>query len=139
MNTQATLRQNPGSHARSLWSWRSLPWLACAAVVAWSLHLLLQPAPVSSGADAQATGSVPAVVQWKDASHDWLLVVDQATHELVIYDAISGRPLRRLGGSAAPIDSIAGEGDWLIATSQQGPHLQVLSLPELRPVTLAAR
>lgn len=139
MNLQVTLRRTPGSHARSLWSWRSLPWLGAAAVAAWALHLLLQPAPLRSDVGDAPAATVPAVVEWKDASRDWLLVVDQSTHELVVYDAVSGRPLRRLGGNARPIDSIKGEGHWLIATSQQDPRPQVLSLPELQPATLAAR
>ena len=70
-----------------------------------------------------------------------MLVVDPATHELVVYDANDGRPLHRLGvaNGAGAIDSIVGEGNWLIATSRHDPRPQILSLPDLRPVALAAR
>jgi hypothetical protein len=142
MNTLITLRRNHRSHAPSLWSWRSLQWLALAVVVAWVLHMFMQPAQVDGGAsDTQATPAVSTVVHWKDADHDWLLVADQATHELVVYDANSGQPLRRVGvaNGAGPIDSIVGEGPWLITTSQGGQHLQVLSLPGLQPAMLATR
>jgi hypothetical protein len=142
MNMQMTLQRSSRSHARSLWSWRSLQWLSFAAVVAWLLHTFMQPAPMDVGAtDVQTAAPVSAVVHWKDAGHDWLLVVDQTTHELVIYDANSGQPLRRLGAAngAGPIDSIVGEGPWLITTNRQDQRLQVLSLPELKPVMLATR
>lgn len=115
------------------WSWRLVQWLALAVLAAWTLHLCWPS--TATGDAASITASRPSLVHWKDASHDWLLVVDQATHELVVYDANDGRPLRRMGA----IDSIVGEGDWLIATSPQHPRVRVLSLPDLQPAAVAAR
>jgi hypothetical protein len=133
MNTPMILRRSahPQIHAR--WSGGLLPWLAIAVLIAWVAHLSW---PYATGDDTADTAfTVSPVVRWKDAKHDWLLVVDPAAHELVVYDANDGRPLRRLGA----IDSIIGEGNWLIATSRHDPHLQILSLPDLRPAALATR
>ena len=68
-----------------------------------------------------------------------MLVVDQASGELVVYDANDGRPLRRLGAAngVGPIETITREGDWLVTTSERRPGHQILSLPGLQPVTLA--
>jgi hypothetical protein len=141
MNMQMALRRNPGAHAPPLRSWRLLQWLACAVVAAWTLHMF-SPSPDGADAlDAQTIAPVQPLVHWKDSGHDWLLVVDRGTRELVVYDANDGRPLRRMGvaSGAGPIDSIVGEGDWLIATSRQDPHLQIFSLPGLQPAPLAGR
>ena len=139
MNMQMALRRSARPHTWVRRSWRLVQWLALAALAAWMLHLYW-PSTATDDA-ASTTAPVSPLVHWKDAGHDWLLVVDQATHELVVYDANDGRPLRRVGtaSGAGAIDSIIGEGNWLIATSQQHPLVQVLSLPGLQPVTLAAR
>jgi hypothetical protein len=138
MNMQMALRRSAHPHTRVRRSWRLVQWLALAVLAAWMLHLYW---PSTATGDDTTTASAASLVHWKDADHDWLLVVDQATHELVVYDANDGRPLRRVGtaSGAGAIDSIIGEGNWLIATSQQHPLVQVLSLPGLQPVTLAAR
>lgn len=140
MDTPMALRRSAHPQAHAQWFWRLLPWLGFAAFAAWALHLSWPSAAIGE-VDTLTTASASPVVHWKDAEHDWLLVVDQATHELVVYDANDGRPLRRLGAAsgAGTIDSIVGEGNWLIATSQQHPRLQVLSLPGLQPATFAAR
>jgi hypothetical protein len=116
-----------------------MQWLALAVLAAWVMHLCWPSS--ADGDDVSTMASTPSLVHWKDAGHDWLLIVDQATHELVVYDANDGRPLHRVGAAsgAGAIDSIVGEGNWLIAMSQQHPRLQVLSLPGLQPATLAAR
>lgn len=138
MNMQIALRRSAHSRARAPWLWRVAQGLAFAVLAAWALHLCW---PASTLGDDRADAPTAAsLVHWKDARHDWLLVVDQATHELVVYDANDGRPLRRVGAAsgAQPVDSIVGEGNWLIATSQQHPRGQVLSLPGLQPVAFAA-
>jgi hypothetical protein len=138
MNMQMALRRSAHPHTWVRRSWRLVQWLALAVLAAWMLHLYW---PSTATGDEATTASAASLVHWKDADHDWLLVVDQATHELVVYDANDGRPLHRVGtaSGAGPIDSIIGEGNWLIATSQQHPLVQVLSLPGLQPATLAAR
>jgi hypothetical protein len=114
------------------WVWRFVPWLAFAVLFAWMLHLCWPS--IVTGEDT-STLSVQPVVHWKDAGHDWLLVVDPASHELVVYDAHDGRPLRRLQA----VDSITGAGNWVIATSGQHPRLRILSLPDLQPMALVTR
>jgi len=114
-------------------------WLALAVLAAWMLHLCWPS--TATGDEASATASTASMTHWKDADHDWLLVVDQATHELVVYDANDGRPLRRLGAASGvePIDAIVGVGNWVIVTSQQHSRPQVLILPGLQRATLATR
>lgn len=132
MNTQIALRHaHMISPARF---WRLVPWLGFALLAAGVLQLLWPPI---TGND-NATPVAP-LVHWSDAGHDWLLVVDQASGELVVYDANDGRPLHRLGAAngVAPIETITREGDWLVTTSERRPGLQILSLPGLQPVTLA--
>jgi hypothetical protein len=141
MNTPMSLRRcaHPRTHAP--WSWRFLPWLPLVALVAWAVHLHWPHAIVDSDSvEPVATVSASSLVHWKDAQHDWLLVVDPSSHELVVYDANDGRPLHRLGTArgAKAIDSIVGEGNLLIATSQRDPRLQIFRLPGLQPA-LASR
>jgi len=140
MNMPMSLRRYAHPQTRASWSWRFLPWLALAALVAWGLHLHRPQAIAGGPIDPSATASMSSLVHWKDAEHDWLLVVDPVSHELVVYDANDGRPLHRLGAGrgAKAIDSIVGTGNLLIATSQRDPRLQVFHLPDLRPA-LASR
>jgi hypothetical protein len=135
MNMQIALR-----HARAAKPsrfWRIAPWLGSEVLAAGVLQILWPPV---AGRDAVSTAiSIAPLVHWRDAGHDWLLVVDQASGELVVYDANDGRPLRRLGAAngVAPIRTITRQGDWLVTTGEGRPGLQILSLPGLQPVTLA--
>jgi hypothetical protein len=135
MNTPMTLRRSahPPAHARRFLRW--LPWLAFAALVAWAAHLYL----IHAVADGGTAVTAAPLVHWKDAKHDWLLVVDPSTHELVVYDANDGRPLRRLGAAqgAEAMDSITGAGNRIIATNRFGSRPQIFSLPDLQPMALA--
>lgn len=81
------------------------------------------------------------VVHWQDASHDWLLVADTESDEVVVYDATNGRPLRRLGSrdGLADVDGLVQQGTWLFVMGREQPNVQVLSLPQLQPQTLASR
>ena len=141
MNTPMTLRRRAHlpsrtqAHARRSLRW--LPWLAWAALGAWAEHLYFTRAV--AGGDMAVTAS--PLVHWRDAKHDWLLVVDPSTRELMVYDANDGRPLRRLGAAQGvqAIDSITGEGNRLIAASRSGSPPQVFSLPDLQPMALANR
>lgn len=80
------------------------------------------------------------VVHWQDSQHDWLLVADRATHQLVVYDASTGEPLQRLGNDSGlgEVDSIAQLGDLLLVQDAQGQST-LLGMPGLQPRTLAAR
>jgi len=139
MNTPLTLRRSAHSRIHARRAWRLLPWLAFAALVAWVAHLSWPYAAAGEGVDNAITAS--PLVRWQDAEHDWLLVVDRATRELVVYDARDGRPLRRLGAAsgAGAIDSITGAGNSIIATNRHDHRMKILNLPDLRPASLATR
>lgn len=89
---------------------------------------------------APADDPVSPLVHWRDAAHDWLLVVDPATRELVIYDANDGRPLKRLGAADGlpEIQSIMQQGPWLFVMGARHPKLRLLKLPELKALALNA-
>lgn len=90
---------------------------------------------------AAESPSIQPLVHWQDADHDWLLVVDPTTRELVVYDATDGRPLERLGADDGlpDVQSIAPQGSWLLVTGRQPPELRLLKLPELRAVAVGDR
>jgi hypothetical protein len=139
MNTPMSLRCAHAPTPAS-WSRRFLPWLALAALAGWVVHLHRPDAIASDTVDPAATLSVSSVVHWKEAEHDWLLVVDPSSRELVVYDANDGRPLHRLGAAhgAKAIDAIVGEGNLLIATGRRDPRPRIFRLPDLQPA-LASR
>lgn len=89
---------------------------------------------------SRGVARVNTLVHWQDRQRDWLLVADRASHELVVYDARSGAPLRRLGAEdgLGEVDSIARAGDRLLVHGTEGPA-KVLTLPNLRATSLAAR
>jgi hypothetical protein len=137
MNMQIALRHR--SHAA--WSpghlLHSLRWPGIALLAAvLSLGLLWSWSPVSGG--ATETASTGQLVHWQDASHDWLLVVDPATRELVVYDAIDGRPLERLGADDGlpEVQSIVQQGPWLFVLGRQHPKVRLLKLPQLQAVAV---
>jgi hypothetical protein len=137
MNTQIALRH------RSLAAWspgripRSLPVIVLLAL--FSACLLWWCWAAADRAAEQP--SVQQLVHWQDADHDWLLVVDPATRELVVYDATDGRPLERLGADDGlpDVQSIAQQGPWLFVTGRQHPKLRLLKLPELQAVAASDR
>jgi hypothetical protein len=136
MDPQITLRQwpaaacSPSRFVRSMTGAALLLALA-AAVLGWCW-------PVADR--AAATRSTPSLVHWQDAAHDWLLVVDPATRELVVYDAVDGRPLQRLGADDGlpEVQSIARHGSWLQVTGKQHPPVR-LKLPQLQAVAARGR
>lgn len=83
---------------------------------------------------------VNSLVHWQDGRHDWLLVADRGTHELVVYDATTGAPLQRLGrdDGLGSVDAIAALGDRLLVQDARGQPT-LLGLPSLRAGTLALR
>jgi hypothetical protein len=83
---------------------------------------------------------VNPLVHWQDSRHDWLLVADRGTHELVVYDATTGEPLQRLGrdDGLGSVDTIAALGDHLLVQDARGQPT-LLGLPSLRAGTLALR
>jgi hypothetical protein len=113
----------------------ALAGLAGLAAMSVLLHV---PSPVP-GSPASARPN--ALVRWHDARHDWLLVADQASDEVVIYDATDGRPLRRLGRrqGLAGVEGLVRRGPWVFVFGRGRRDVRVLKLPQLQPVDLAAR
>lgn len=116
---------------------RSLPVIMLLALLSACLLWWCWPA-----ADRAAEApSIQQLVHWQDADHDWLLVVDPVTRELVVYDATDGRPLERLGADdgLGDVQSIAQQGSWLLVTGRQRPEVRLLKLPELRAMAVGDR
>jgi hypothetical protein len=130
----ATILVQHASHVR-LPRWPGVVALIALAALAWTLSISGR-----HGTEAGHALVVNPVVRWQDSRHDWLLVADRATHELVVYDAASGAPLERLGDDdgLGQVDSIARFGDRLLVRDLQG-DTRLLALPGLRATTLAAR
>ena len=114
-----------------LW-WLPLAVIAAALVLAPRFHVT-GPSPASS--------RFGAIVHWRDAGHDWLLVADRSAHELVVYDALSGRPLRRIGADQGVrrLRALALHGNRLLVKGGPVDDDRVLSLPELQPQVIASR
>ncbi len=113
---------------------RGLPVIVLLVVL--SACLLWSWWPTADRATEQP--STRQLVHWQDAGHDWLLVIDPATRELVVYDAVDGRPLERLGvdDGLPEVQSIARQGSWLLVTGRQESRMRRLKLPELRVVAV---
>lgn len=121
--------------ARACFSYKGL------AVLAGVFVLAAVALPQLTRGDAQVPGGYNALVRWHEGRHDWLLVADRATREVVIYDATDGRPLHRLGRrqGLADVDALVQQGSWLFVLGNEHPRVRVLKLPQLQPVDLAAR
>lgn len=115
--------------------WPGVVALGALAALAWALSV-----GGYRRADDGRVSAVNPVVHWQDSRHDWLLVADRSTHELVVYDAASGAPLERLGDDdgLGQVDSIARFGDRLLVRDIQG-DTRLLALPGLHAATIAAR
>jgi hypothetical protein len=128
-------------HRRSLAAWSfshpGLRWLGMLVLLLLASSVVFPPAT-----DRPASAvEIQPLVRFRDASHDWLLVVDPATREVVVYDTDSGRPVQRLGTNRglSGVTSIARQGSRLLVTSGQQPVVRVLNLPEFQPVALSDR
>ena len=135
MNTHIAVRHR--SHASWSFGHPGLWWAGIVVLALLGSSLRFSPATDHSDAIAE----VQPLVHFQDASHDWLIVVDQATHELVVYDANDGRPLHRLGvdNGLSTVRSISRQGSSLFVTSDRHAPVLVLKLPESRPIALSAQ
>ena len=139
MDMRIALRHSSGT---AVWPGRLLQRLrrpGIVLLVVLSAILLWSWLPASD-----ETTELPAanqLVHWQGAGHDWLLVVDPQTRELVVYDARDGRPLQRLGAEdgVPPVQSIVLQGPWLFVMGGQHPKVRLLKLPQLQPVTANTR
>lgn len=115
--------------------WLALAGLAGLVVMAVLLHV---PPPVPESPEPARPNML---VRWHDKRHDWLLVADQVSDEVVIYDATDGRPLRRLGSrqGLAGVQGLARRGVRVFVFGRGRRAVRVLKLPQLQPVDLAVR
>lgn len=135
MNMPIAVRHR--SHASWSFGHPVLWWAGIVVLCVLGLSLWFSPTASPSAASVE----IQPLVHFRDANHDWLMVVDQATHELVVYDANDGRPLHRLGADEglSGVTSIARQGAWLFVNSNRHPSVRVLKLPEFQPVALNSR
>jgi hypothetical protein len=138
MNPQIAVRHR----SRAAWSpgrfCRDLRAPGIVLFAALSLGLWWSWPPPTDGAPGAASAN--QLVHWQDAGHDWLLVVDPSTRELVVYDASDGRPLDRFGADDGlpQVRSIALRGPWLYVTGQAHAKTRLLRLPELQAIAANA-
>lgn len=139
MNTQIV----PWQRSRTTWSPGHFlhrlrgPGLILLAVL--SLGLSWSWLPAAAGSDE--ADPVGQLVHWRDAGHDWLLVVDPETRELVVYDANDGRPLERLGADDGlpDVHSIVRQGSLLLVADRHYSDVRLLRLPQLQQVAFDPR
>lgn len=101
-------------------------WLAAAGMLAVLLAIVLNGFGV-----ARLSPGSGSLMRWHDASHDWLLVVDDAGNQLVVYDADNGRLLRRLdAASVGDVAALARRDGRLYVIDDNGTRRE-LALPQL--------
>jgi hypothetical protein len=84
------------------------------------------PAGLPSGTDR--------LMRWHDGAHDWLLVADDETNQLTVYDATDGRLLRRLGPDAVgDVATLVRRDGRLFVVDDDGARNE-LRLPQLQAV-----
>jgi hypothetical protein len=116
---------------------RKHPWPAVVGMSAGLVAIVLSGFGVASSAAIRP--GMPAVfntvVQWRDASHDWLLVADGQSNQLAVYSAVDGRPLHRLDVKRGVNDAgaFAQRDGRLFVVSDDG-KLGELKLPQLQMI-----
>lgn len=131
MNRRSATRE--ASRATRSFGHPDLRWLGMAVLLLLASSLMFSPRSDRSAGAVE----IQPLVHFHDANHDWLLVVDPATGDVVVYDASSGRPVHRLGADEGltGVMSIARDGSRLRVTSNDSA-MRVLSLPDFQPVAL---
>ena len=129
----------------------ALPLVACASQVpAPSMpapSTTAQPTPaVQVVAESFVSAETPAeeldsAATWTAPDgHTWVIVSGKSTHRLDVYDGDSGERLRGVGGEGAGPgqfnrpNGVAVAGDRLFVVERDNHRVQVLSLPDFRPV-----
>lgn len=106
------------------------------------LGLLAMSLALSPAVDNPAnTVTIQPLVHFRDANHDWLIVVDSVTREVMIYDAVTGSPVQRAGAQhgLSGVQSIAAEGARLLVASDHSRELGLLELRGFQPVAVGDR
>lgn len=134
------------------------PALACLAVLALASCATApatHPLDATAASPGQATVVVPeryvsaddptleldSLATWPtEDGHTWLIATAKSVHRLVVFDADSGRQLQSIGargsepGQFMRPNGVAVFGDRLFVTERDNHRVQVLSLPDFRPL-----
>ena len=97
-------------------------------------------------AEAWGSAETPAeeldsLASWPtDDGHTWLIATGKSSHRLVVYDGDTGAQLRTVGSEGTALgqfkrpNGIAVYGDHLFVVERDNHRVQVLSLPDFRPL-----
>ena len=124
--------------------------VACAAP---AVHQPVPPTPATAPARAPVVvperyvsaddtrDELDSLATWPaEDGHTWLVATAKATHTLVVFDADTGKQLRSVGGKGAGAgqflrpNGIAVFGNRLFVAERDNHRVQVLSLPDFRPM-----
>ena len=104
------------------------------------------PAAVAIVAERYVTADSPqdeldSLATWTaEDGATWLIATAKTSHQLVVFDADSGERLRSVGGKGAGAgeflrpNGIAVHGDLLLVSERDNRRVQVLELPDFRPL-----
>ncbi len=116
---------------------RKHPWLLVAGMAGALAAIVLSGFGPTTPGNIQAgtPAAFNSVLQWHDASHDWLLVADGQSNQVTVYNALDGRPLHRLDVKRGinDVSALAKRDGRLFVMSDDG-RLGELKLPQLQMV-----
>lgn len=88
-----------------------------------------------------AQDELDSLATWPtEDGHTWLIATAKSTHRLVVFDADTGARLREVGGEGKALgefrrpNGIAVYGDMVFVVERDNRRVQVLSLPDFKPV-----
>lgn len=89
---------------------------------------------------AEVPPGFDALLPWQAGAQRWLLVADGRADQLIVYDAVSGRRLRRVEVKRGlrDVDSLGQRDGHLFVVDEQG-RLDELALPSLQQVATSGR
>jgi hypothetical protein len=112
---------------------RTHPWLSAAGMLAALLTIVLNGFGL-----VRLLPRSGALMHWRDAGSDLLVVADDEANQLAVYDAADGRLLQRLGPSAVGnVAALAQRDGRLFVVDDDGTRNE-LKLPQLKTVASSA-
>lgn len=98
--------------------------------------------PESYISEEHPADELDSLAAWpKDDGGLWVIATAKSTHHLVVFDGDSGARLREVGGKGPALgqfnrpNGIAVFGDYLFVVERDNHRVQVLSLPDFKPLT----